>query len=133
MAQALCDARFGARIDSVSVGVFAGEGVDAAAVAALGEIGVPLADLRARTFTDLEKAGADLCDFDLVVALSETARAGAMRAARGGALTLEFWPTDDPTAAEDPDAAIRSLRDRLAQRLAERFGDTDDAAAPNDA
>ncbi len=122
MARAICDARFGGVVESLSAGVHLGEGVDPRAVAALEEIGVAVEDRRARSFTDLERAGADLCDFDLVVALSQAAYDGAKRAARGGRLALELWPIDDPTSAQDDVAAHRAVRDALAARIDERFG-----------
>lgn len=124
MARALCEARFGGAVESASAGVYVGEGVDPRAIAALAEIGVALEDHRPRGFADLERAGADLTDFDVVVALSAAAYAGAQRAARGGAIALELWPIDDPTTASPADeaGAHRAVRDALAARLDARFG-----------
>lgn len=126
MAEALCRARFGDIIESWSAGAFLGEsgdeGVDPSAVAALAEIGVEISDLRARSFVDLERAGADLCDFDSVIALTRAAFDAVQRAARGGSVALEYWPITDATAAADQARAHRAVRDTLLDRLDERFG-----------
>lgn len=122
MAQALCADRFSDVIDSVSAGVYSGDDVDPRAVATLEEIGVPLEERRARSLTDLERAGADLCAFDLIVALSRTAFEGARAAARGGGVELEYWPVEDPTQSDAVESAHRRVRDALAARIEERFG-----------
>lgn len=88
----------------------------------MAELGCDLAGHQAKTFDDLTDGS-----FDLVVSLTPEAQHRATEVARGRAVDIEYWPTFDPTLAEGSRetrlAAYREVRDQLAARIAERFGD----------
>jgi protein-tyrosine-phosphatase len=90
--------------------------------AVMAEVGCDLVRHRAKTFEDLEDSS-----FDLVVSLTPEAQHRAVELARGRAADIEYWPTFDPTIAEGSRearlAAYREVRDALARRITERFGD----------
>ena len=109
-----------------SVGVRRGE-PSAFAIAAMEEIGIDLSRHRPKTFDDLEDSS-----YDLVISLSPEAQHRAMEMTRVMACEVEFWNTFDPTVVEGSRevrlAAYRDLRDRLAARIRERFGEDDGPA-----
>jgi protein-tyrosine-phosphatase len=90
--------------------------------AVMAEIGVDLEGHTPKTFDELEDDS-----FDLVVSLTPEAQHRAVELTRGRAVDIEYWPTHDPTLAEASResrmAAYREVRDALARRIAERFGD----------
>ncbi|MCI4666357.1 MAG: low molecular weight phosphatase family protein [Neomegalonema sp.] len=120
MARALCEAQFGDAVDARCAGVYPGEKLDPRARATLAEIGVPIGDVEISSIADLEASGGDLCAFDLIIALSDAAYQAVRREARGGAVTLEYWPVDDPTQLGG--ASYRAAREMLARRISERLG-----------
>ena len=83
--------------------------------------GVNLSRHRAKTFDDLN---ADA--FDLVISLTPQAQHRAVEMTRGRAVTIEYWPTYDPTDADGSRearlASYREVRDALAAHIAQRFG-----------
>jgi protein-tyrosine-phosphatase len=104
-------------------------GVDPFAQAVMAELGWDIAHYRPKTFGDLEDSS-----FDLVVSLTPEAHHRAVELARSRAADIEYWPTHDPTLTEGSREArleaYRQVRDGLARRIAERFGDL--AASPID-
>jgi protein-tyrosine-phosphatase len=96
--------------------------VDPFAVAVMAEFGCDLSRHRPKTFGDLEDSS-----FDLVVSLTPEAQHRSVELARGRAADIEYWPTFDPTLTDGSRearlAAYREVRDGLARRIAERFGE----------
>jgi protein-tyrosine-phosphatase len=121
MAAALLQRRFGGRIFVDSCGLREGQGVDPFVVAAMGEVGIDLSDRAPKTFGAL---AAD--SFDLIISLTPEAHERAQALARGRAVEVEFWPTEDPTAEGGSRAqrleAYRHIRDQIARKIAARFG-----------
>lgn len=97
-------------------------GVDPFAVVVMAEVGCDLSRHRPKTFDDLEDSS-----FDLVVSLTPEAQHRSVELARGRAADIEYWPTFDPTLTDGSRearlAAYREVRDGLARRIAERFGE----------
>jgi protein-tyrosine-phosphatase len=120
MAEAIARKYYGKDMRVESAGVRAGE-TDGFAMAVMHEIGLDITRHWPRTFEELEFA-----DFDLVIALSSTARlkAGDFFHAHGS--TIEFWRVEDATAVEGAREqkleAFREVRDGLLRRIKERFG-----------
>lgn len=96
-------------------------GVDPFVEAVMAELGCDVGRHRPKTFDELEDSS-----FDLVVSLTPEAQHRAVELTRGRAADIEYWPTQDPTLTDGSrDArleAYRVVRDRLARRIAERFG-----------
>ncbi|HZZ32702.1 MAG TPA: low molecular weight phosphatase family protein [Phenylobacterium sp.] len=103
--------------------------VDPFAGAVMAELGWDISQHRPKTFGDLEDSS-----FDLVVSLTPEAHHRAVELARSRAADIEYWPTHDPTLTEGSREArleaYRQVRDTLARRIEERFGDL--AASPID-
>ncbi|HWF64229.1 MAG TPA: arsenate reductase ArsC [Rhizomicrobium sp.] len=99
-----------------SAGVHAGE-LDPMTVQVMAELGIALTDHHPRSFGEFRGR-----DFDLVVALSREAE----QHAKGGAATIEYWQTTDPTQVEGSyeqrKAAYRAVRDALKRQIAAKFG-----------
>lgn len=110
---------FGKKIFFDSAGVRAGE-PDPFVIAVMDEIGVDLQKHRPKSFDDLEDSS-----FDLVITLTPEAQHNAMELTRTMACDVEYWPTMDPTlmtgSREQILDAYRDVRDRLMQRIKERF------------
>jgi protein-tyrosine-phosphatase len=119
MAEALLKREHGARLYVDSVGVRAQE-VDGFAVAVMAEIGLDITGHEAKSFEDLEDTS-----FDLVISLSPEAQHSAVELTRTVDCVVEYWPMLDATAVEGSReerlAAYRTVRDRLAERIRERF------------
>jgi protein-tyrosine-phosphatase len=119
MARALTEHIFPGRFYTQSAGVVAGER-DPFVDSVLAEIGLSLGARRPHGLNDLE----DL-SFDLAVTLSPEAHHRTLELTRTQAITVEYWPTYDPTLAlgsrEQILAAYRDVRDALAARIRERF------------
>jgi protein-tyrosine-phosphatase len=107
-------------VDSCGVHPDPGGSVDPFAAAVMSEAGIDISRHRPKTFDELDDDS-----FDLVVSLSAEAHHRALAYARGRAVELEYWPTDDPTVAqggrEQVLEAYRTVRSSLAARIAERF------------
>ena len=103
-----------------SAGVRSGER-DPFVDAVLAEKGLSLGTRQPRTMGELDDAY-----FDLIITLSPEAHHAALELTRAASVEVEYWPMADPTDArgtrEQILDAYRAVRDRLAQRLAERFG-----------
>ena len=127
MAEALLIRTFGDRVSVDSCGVKLDERaedlgpVDPFVEAVMAEIGCDLSRHQAKTFDDLN---ADA--FDLVISLTPQAQHRAVEMTRGRAVTIEYWPTYDPTDADGSRearlASYREVRDALAAHIAQRFG-----------
>ncbi|MBX3532671.1 MAG: low molecular weight phosphatase family protein [Rhizobiaceae bacterium] len=93
--------------------------------AVLAESGLSLGERQPQALDEMEDDY-----FDLIVTLAPEAHHRALELTRSLAVDVEYWPTPDPTVAtgtrEQIMASYRDMRDRLARRVAERFG----AAAP---
>jgi protein-tyrosine-phosphatase len=121
MAAALLQRRLGTRVYVDSCGLQPGEGVDPFVVAVMAELGADLSDQAPKTFGGV---GAD--SFDLIVCLTSQAHVRATELARGRAVEVEYWPTDDPTLEGGSRAqrldAYRRVRDEIGRKIAARFG-----------
>lgn len=89
--------------------------------AVLAEAGMSLGDREPHQFDELEDAY-----FDLIVTLSPQAHHAALELTRSLAVDVEYWPMPDPAGIagtrEQILSAYRDLRDRLDQRIRQRFG-----------
>jgi protein-tyrosine-phosphatase len=119
MAAAILRHTRGGRIFVDCAGVRAQE-IDGFAVAVMDEIGIDISHHQAKTFEDLEDTS-----FDLVISLSPEAQHSAVELTRTVDCLVEYWPMLDPTAVEGSREerldAYRAVRDRLVQRIRERF------------
>ena len=123
MAEALAKHMFGDRLYVGSVGVRKRE-IDPMAVAVLAEIGIDVSQHRPQRLRDLMDTS-----FDVIVSLSPEAQHQAVELTRSSAAEVTYWPTMDPSAIEANRetllAAYRELREALAARIREAFGDDD--------
>ena len=119
MAESILKHLHGHRIYVDSVGIRAGE-LDGFAVEVLDEIGIDLSRHRSKSFDDLEDEY-----YDLIITLSPEAQHRAVELTRTMAVDLEFWHTFDPSIVEGNRdtclAAYRKVRDRLLERIRDRF------------
>ena len=119
MAESILKHLHGHRIYVDSVGIRAGE-LDGFAVEVLDEIGIDLSTHRSKSFDDLEDQY-----YDLIITLSPEAQHRAVELTRTMAVDLEFWHTFDPSIVEGNRdkclAAYRKVRDRLLERIRDRF------------
>ena len=103
-----------------SAGVRKGE-PDTFAVAVMEENGIDISRHRAQTIEDLEDS-----NFDVVITLAPEAHHAALELTRTMAVSVEYWPTADPTLAtgtrEQILDAYRAVRDQLTERIKARFG-----------
>ena len=122
MAEALMKYLHGGQIYVQSVGVRPSE-IDPFVLVVLDEIGIDRSQHRARSFEDLEDDY-----FDLVISMSPEAQHRAVELTRTMACDVEFWPTMDPSviegSREERLEAYRDVRDRLMERIRDRFPPT---------
>lgn len=121
MAAALARRALGDRVFVESCGARSEiDEIDPFAAAVMGEIGVDLHAHDAKSFDELQDGS-----FDLIVALSPEAEARAREMARGMAVQVEVWPTEDPSAEQGTREArleaYRRVRDELSRRVDARF------------
>lgn len=123
MAAALCRHMLGKSVYVGSAGVQKGE-IDPFVVAVMEEIGLDVSRHKPMTFEELEDL--EGLNFDLIVTLSPPAQHKAMELTRTNAAEVEYWPTEDPTAAEGSRDqrldAYRAVRDQLMAKIRARFG-----------
>ncbi|MBG51742.1 MAG: hypothetical protein JJ939_10485 [Alphaproteobacteria bacterium] len=121
MAEALAKHLYGTSMFVDSAGVECGE-LDPFVLEVLDEIGYTRKIHHAKSLDDLQDHS-----FDLVIALTEEARATAERVMANDGVEIELWPVIDPTEAGGARAqrlaAYRHLRDDLIGRLKRRFGE----------
>jgi len=119
MAEGMLKQILGKKLYVDSVGVRKGE-LDPFAVAAMDEIGIDLSKHKPKTFDALEDSS-----FDLIISLSPEAQHKAVDMTRTMACDVEFWNTFDPSIVEGSREqrmdAYREVRDRLMERIRERF------------
>jgi protein-tyrosine-phosphatase len=119
MAECMLKQLLGRQIYVDSVGVRAGES-DPFAIAAMDEIGLDMSKHKPKTFDALEDSS-----FDLIISLSPEAQHKAVDMTRTMACDVEFWNTFDPSIVEGSREqrldAYRDVRDRLMERIRERF------------
>ena len=119
MAEGILKMIHGKHVFVDSVGVRAEE-IDGFVVAVMDEIGIDLSKHRSKTFDNLEDTS-----FDLIISLSPEAQHKAVEMTRTMACDVEFWPTMDPSMVEgnreERLEAYREVRDRLMERIRERF------------
>ena len=126
MAEALLRRVLGDRIYVDSCGLRVdpdASGADPFVETVMAEVSCDLAGHRPKSFDDLEDGS-----FDLVVSLTPEAQHRSVELARGRAADIEYWPTFDPTLTDGSREArleaYRQVRDGLARRIAQRFGET---------
>ena len=129
MAAALLQQMFPA-MRVASVGVTPGD-LDPFAVAVMDEIGIDISKHRPIDFAAYEDL--EGLDFDLIVTLSPGAHHKALSLSHRVPSAIEYWATQDATAAEGNREqrldAYRSVRDQLMKQIRERFAD---GGAPNE-
>lgn len=123
MAAGLFRELFGKTVYVGSAGVQKGE-LDPFVVAVMDEIGIDIARHKPITFEELDEL--EGLNFDLIVTLSPPAHHKALDLTRTIASDVEYWPTQDPTAAEGSREqrleAYREVRDQLMAQIRRRFG-----------
>ena len=123
MAAALMKQAFGDRVFVDSCGIMPRGEADPFVEAVLAELGAGLGHHDAQAFDDLEDGS-----FDLIICLTPEALARAEAMAKGRATEVEYWPTEDPTAAAAGGSraqavdAYRAVREALRRRIQTRFG-----------
>jgi protein-tyrosine-phosphatase len=120
MAEAIAKRLLGKSVYVDSVGVRTGE-PDAFAITAMAELGLDIAGHRAKSFDDLEDTS-----FDVIVTLSPEAQHRAIELTRTMDCQVEYWPTFDPSVAEEGgrEAVLdvyRGVRDEWLRRIQARF------------
>jgi len=122
MAAAILRHLGGRRIYVESAGVRTDE-TDAFAIAVMNEIGIDISKHTPRTLRELNDTS-----FDLIITLSPEAHHQALELTRTMAVDVEYWPTFDASlmtgqgSREQILQAYREVRDRLFQRIKQRFG-----------
>ena len=122
MAEALAKSLYGKRIFIDSAGLEP-HARDPFVINVMTEIGVDMAEDHPM---DVEEI--NIGSFDLVICLTEEARARVAELTRGQAVDIDFWPTIDPFAGGEQGSreqkldAYRRLRDDLRRRIEQRFG-----------
>lgn len=122
IAEALARRILGPGTYIASAGVRQGER-DPFVDAVLSEIGIDLGTRQPQTLEELKD---DF--FDLIVTLAPEAHHQALELTQTSATEVIYWPMPDPTVAtgtrEQILDAYRDVRDRIAEKLAGRFGRT---------
>jgi len=122
MAEAIAKHFFGHSLYIRSAGVLEGE-KDPFMLTVLDEIGIDASAHKPQTIEELDDW--EGLNFDLAVTLSPEAHHRALEFTRTLSITVEYWPTPDPTAEigsrERVLAAYRAVRDSLEERIMARF------------
>ena len=124
MAAAILRHLAGRQVYVESAGVRAGE-VDPFVAAVMDEIGIDLSRHEPHTLADLHDTS-----FDLIITLSPEAHHQALELTRTMAVDVEYWPTFDASLMigqgnrEQTLQSYRAVRDRLFNRIKDRFGMT---------
>ena len=121
MAEALTRAHFGNSIYTASAGVRVGT-PDPFVKAAMSEMNIDIQNRQPQALEDLDEGY-----FDLIITLSPTAHHIALEMAEVEAADVDYWPSADPTVVQGSREqmldAYRDVRDRLLERILNRFGD----------
>jgi protein-tyrosine-phosphatase len=122
MAAAMMHASHGAVVYVASAGISAGD-PDPFVGIVMDEVGLDLTRHRPHSVDDLADNA-----FDLVVTLSPEAKSFAEDLSKTLAITVEHWPTPDPSKEQGSRERIldayREVRDGLRKRIGERFSRT---------
>lgn len=120
MAEHLMRRHLGDRVFVQSAGVTEGD-LDPFMVAAMAELGIDMTGHSPLMLDELEDSY-----FDLIVTLAPEAHHQALEFTRAQAVDVEYWPTMDPSTVagnrEQVLQAYRETRDRLEERILQRFG-----------
>lgn len=120
MAEALMKLRFGRELYVDSCGARPDPERDPFVTEVMDELGADLSHHHAKSFSDV-----DPDSFDLIITLTPEAHHRALDAARGQAVSVEYWPTSDPTLTSGSREVIldayRRTRDELEARIIRRF------------
>lgn len=122
MAAGMMRRMMGARVYVDSCGLRADSEAlsDPFVAAVMDEVGIDMSDHVPKTFDELEDDS-----FDVIISLSPEAQHRAVEFARARDVTLEYWPTMDPSLAtgsrDQVLEAYRAVRDSLEIRLRARF------------
>ncbi len=123
MAAELMRLRFGPLVQVDSAGVRLGAGTHPLAAAVLDEIGGDLSLHRPKTLSWFEENEAG--PFELIVSLSPEAHHHALALVPQLGLSVEYWPTFDPSLGEGPRERVleefRLVRKGLERRIEARF------------
>ena len=121
MAATIARGLFGKRLFVRSAGIEKGS-EDPMVTRVLGELDMPIIASEPKDITELADA-----NFDLIIVLSEQALPDIERWAADKSLDIEYWPTDDPTAATGNQTqvldAYRAVRDTLVGKVRTRFAE----------
>ncbi len=119
MAESALKHVLGHRLYVDSAGVRSGD-LNPFAVEAMREVGIDLSRHNPKLFDELQDDS-----FDLVITLSPESHHRAMELTRTTACEVEYWPTADPTLVtgnrDMQFDAFRQVRDRLIDRISQRF------------
>jgi protein-tyrosine-phosphatase len=119
MAETLARAALPRDVFIASAGVQAGV-KDPFVEVILGEDGLTAARHQPQSLDELDDSY-----FDLIITLSPEAHHVALELTRTQPVTVEYWPTSDPSASGDTReqklAAYRAVREELKRRLEKRF------------
>ncbi len=117
---------YGTEIYVQSAGAIRDQDIDGFAIAVCEEIGVELEKHKTRSFEDMRDWGDPIDSYDLIIAMSAVSRDIAEAETKGYDISVEYWPTVDPSGVgEGRDAklaAYRTVRDQIAAKIIERFG-----------
>lgn len=121
MAEAILKNLQGQRIYVDSCGLNRGE-IDPFVLVVMGEIGLDLSRHNSKSFECLEDTS-----FNLFIALTPESHIRAQEFTRAMSVTVEYWPTPDPSTAignrEHKLEGYRCVRDSLLERINKRFSD----------
>lgn len=122
MAEALARYYFEKSLYVKSAGVRKGE-LDPFTTSVLEEVGIQIGGFQPQTIDEL--ADWEGLNFDLIITLSPEAHHQAIELTRTLAVDVEYWPTPDPSenqgSRDQKLEAYREVRDRLSDRILERF------------
>lgn len=125
MAEALTRAYYGKSIFTASAGVRAGK-PDPFVEVVMDELNIDVHNREPKPLDELDEGY-----FDLIITLSPTAHHVALEMAHVEATEVDYWPSADPTVVTGSRTvmldAYRDVRDRLMERIAQRFGPPEDA------
>jgi len=125
MAEGIMKKYYGDRVYVQSAGVTQDMEIDGFAIAVCAEIGIELSRHRTRVMNDKGMFGEELSSFDTIVAMSPRAHDLARQSAEFHAITVEYWPTSDPTGGsgnrESRLERYRNTRDEIIRWILDRY------------
>ena len=119
MAEGLMKALVGEQLYVQSCGISKGE-LDSLMVAVMKEKNIDMSGHEAKSLKDLQDGS-----FDMIIAFTDDAGAAAKAAFEGQDVTIETWPTPDPTSGQLDVRSMmnnyRSVRDNIEAQLKRYF------------